>query len=407
MPQFEYKISDREGKTTTARGEAATQDAMVDTLIDGGYYVIEIREIVKPKKSLSEYFSFFFSGRISRKEITYFYMQLSTLISAGVTLVESLESLADQCENPRLRSIIQDVKVRISTGQTFFDAISKYPEVFDELSSSMIKAGETGAGLEEILSQIAKFSERDTKLISKVKSAMIYPAILSIVATMVVIFLITYVFPKFAKVFAKAKTVLPAPTVFLMMLSTFMQKYIIYVIIIVLVMFFIIRWLVVTRPRARSAFDSFVLAMPVYGNLVLKSSVARFTRTLGTLLGGGVPIIKSLEVCENIMSNVHLKVIVTSLKTGVAQGITLHEILRTKKLFPAIVTKIIQTGEKTGALPKLLLKASDFFEYEVELAIETVMTIIEPVLIIVMGVVIGFIAIAMFLPMFDLTSAIR
>lgn len=407
MSQFEYKIADRDGKTSVARGEAETKDAMVDVLIDGGYYVIEIREIQRPRKSLAETISEIFTRRVSRKEITYFYMQLSTLISAGVTLVESLESLAEQCDNPRFRAIINDVKVRISTGQTFFDAISKYPEIFDELASNMIKAGETGAGLEEILSQIAKFSERDTKLISKVKAAMVYPAILCCVATAVVIFLITYVFPRFAKVFAKAKSVLPAPTVFLMAISGFLQNYIVYISIFLVVAVIFARWFIVTRPAARSAFDSLSLRAPVYGDLLLKSSVARFTRTLGTLLHGGVPIIRSLEVCENIMNNVHLRAVVTSLKTGVAQGLTLYEILKTKKIFPAIVTKIIQTGEKTGALPKLLIKASDFFEYEVETAIETVMTIIEPVLIIVMGFVIGFIAIAMFLPMFDLTSAIR
>ncbi|EKD68909.1 MAG: Type II secretion system protein [uncultured bacterium] len=406
MPLYEYKASDRENKVQTSFAEAASEEALIDSLIEKGLYVVEIREV---KKKIKPYFTLFGAmfGRISQKEITYFYIQLSTLISAGVTLIESLESLVDQTQNPHLKSVIVDIKTRIATGQTFFEAVSRHPQVFDDVAANMIKAGETGAGLDEVLERIAKFSERDTKIRSKVKSAMIYPLTLSAIAASVIFFLVAYVFPKFTKVFAKSKAALPAPTVLLMKASEFMQNHYLLIITAIIASVFAFRWLINTNERARASYDSFLLKMPIFGDLISKATVARFIRTLATLLNSGVPIIRSLEVCENIVENTVLKRVVMSLKGGVSQGLTLYDILKGKQEFPAIVTKMIQTGEKTGTLPKLLIKASDFFEYEVEISIDGIISLIEPALIITMGLFIGFISIAMFLPIFDLTTAIK
>lgn len=406
MPLYEYKASDRENKIQSSFSEAASEEALIDALIEKGLYVVEIKEV---KKKVKPYFTLLGTlfGRISQKEITYFYIQLSTLISAGVTLIESLESLVDQTQNPQLKSVIIDIKTRIATGQTFFEAVSRHPQVFDDVAANMIKAGETGAGLDEVLERIAKFSERDTKIRSKVKSAMIYPLTLSAIAASVIFFLVAYVFPKFTKVFAKSKAALPAPTIMLMKASEFMQNHYILIILAIIASVFAFRWLINTNERARASYDSFLLKMPIFGDLISKATVARFIRTLATLLNSGVPIIRSLEVCENIVENTVLKRVVMSLKGGVSQGLTLYDILKSKQEFPAIVTKMIQTGEKTGTLPKLLIKASDFFEYEVEISIDGIISLIEPALIITMGLFIGFISIAMFLPIFDLTTAIK
>jgi type IV pilus assembly protein PilC len=406
MPLFEYKASDRADKIQTSFAEAASREALIDSLIEKGLYVIEIKEI---QKKIKPYFSFSAGlfNKVSQKEVTYFYIQLSTLISSGVTLIESLESLIDQTQNPHFKNIINDIKTRIATGQTFFEAVSRHPQIFDDVAANMIKAGETGAGLDEVLERIAKFSERDTKIRSKVKSAMIYPLTLSAIAVSVIFFLVVYVFPKFTKVFAKSKTALPTPTVLLMKSSEFMQEYYILILASVIAAFFILRWLVNTNEKAQALFDRVALKLPVFGDVISKATIARFIRTLATLLNSGVPILKSLEVCENIVENTVLKRVVTSLKGGVAQGLTMYDILRGKPEFPAIVTKMIQTGEKTGTLPKLLIKASDFFEYEVEIAIDGIISLIEPALIVTMGLFIGFISVAMFLPIFDLTSAIR
>lgn len=390
----------------SAFAEAASEEALIDLLLEKGLYAVEVREVKKKSKPYSSLAGLVFT-RITRKEITYFYIQLSTLISSGVTLIESLESLVDQTQNPHLKGVIIDLKTRIATGQTFFEAVSRHPNVFDEVAANMIKAGETGAGLDEVLERIAKFSERDTKIRSKVKSAMIYPITLSAIAAGVIFFLVAYVFPKFTKVFAKSKAALPAPTVMLMKLSDFMQDNYLIIIAAIIASIFAFRWLINTNDKARASFDSFLLRVPIFGDLISKATVARFIRTLATLLNSGVPIIKSLEVCENIVENTVLKRIVSSLKGGVAQGLTLYDILKGKSEFPAIVTKMIQTGEKTGTLPKLLIKASDFFEYEVEIAIDGLISLIEPALIITMGLFIGFISVAMFLPIFDLTTAIR
>ncbi len=406
MPLFEYKASDRADKIQSSFAEAASREALIDSLIEKGLYVVEIKEV---QKKIKPYFSFSTGlfNKVSQKEVTYFYIQLSTLISSGVTLIESLESLIEQTQNPHFKNIINDIKTRIATGQTFFEAVSRHPQIFDDVAANMIKAGETGAGLDEVLERIAKFSERDTKIRSKVKSAMIYPLTLSAIAVSVILFLVIYVFPKFTKVFAKSKTALPTPTVLLMKSSEFMQQYYILIMAGLIAAFFILRWFINTNEKAQTVFDRVTLKLPVFGDVISKATIARFIRTLATLLNSGVPILKSLEVCENIVENSVLKRVVTSLKGGVAQGLTMYEILRGKPEFPAIVTKMIQTGEKTGTLPKLLIKASDFFEYEVEIAIDGIISLIEPALIITMGLFIGFISVAMFLPIFDLTSAIR
>lgn len=406
MPLFECKASDRADKIQTFFAEAANREALIDSLIEKGLYVIEVKEVQKKSKPFFSFSAGFFN-KVSQKEVTYFYIQLSTLISSGVTLIESLESLVDQTQNPHFKFIISDIKTRIATGQTLFEAVSRHPRVFDEVAANMIKAGETGAGLDEVLERIAKFSERDTKIRSKVKSSMVYPLTLSAIAVSVIFFLVVYVFPKFTKVFARSKTALPTPTVLLMKSSAFMQEYYVFIMAAVITVIFILRWLVNTNEKVRALFDRGTLRLPVFGDVISKATIARFIRTLATLLNSGVPILKSLEVCENIVENTVLKKVVISVKGGVAQGLTMYDILRGKPEFPAIVTKMIQTGEKTGALPKLLIKAADFFEYEVEIAIDGIISLIEPALIITMGLFIGFISVAMFLPIFDLTSAIK
>lgn len=406
MPLFEYRITAQDGSTQTARAEAGNQEELIDRLIDAGYFVVEIREIARPRASFAESLGAAFGG-VSRKELTYFYMQLSTLVGAGVTLVESLDSLAEQCENPRLRSAVLDVRARISAGATFHEAVSRHPRVFDEFACNMIKAGEAGAGLDGMLQQVARFAERDSRVRSKVQSAMVYPALLLGLATAITLFLVGYVFPRFTKVFARAKTALPMPTVLLMHASRFLQDWWPFLLGGVAAAAAAAVWIYLTHERARRAADAFFLQVPVFGNLLRKSGVARFTRTLGTLLHGGVPILRSLEVCENLVGNRVLRAVVVDLKAGVAQGLSLHEILRSRRAFPAVVTRMIQTGEKTGTLPTLLLKAADFFDYEVEVAVDGVVSLIEPLLIVTMGLVVGFIAMAMFLPMFEMTSTIR
>ncbi len=334
-------------------------------------------------------------------------MQLSTLVGAGVTLVESLDSLAEQCDNPRLKSAVLDVRARISAGATFHEAVTRHPRIFDDFACNMIKAGEAGAGLDDMLRQVAKFAERDSRVRAKVRSAMIYPVLLLAIAIGITLFLVGYVFPRFTRVFARAKTALPTPTVILMHVSAFLQAYWPLLLAGAAAALFAALYVYSTNERVRRAWDAFSLRIPVFGNLLLKGGVARFTRTLGTLLHGGVPILRSLDVCENLIGNRVLRDIVADLKTGVAQGLTLHEILRSRRVFPAVVTRIVQTGEKTGTLPGLLLKSADFFDYEVEVAVDGVVSLLEPALIVTMGLIVGFIAMAMFLPMFDMMQTIK
>lgn len=407
MALFEYRITAQDGSTQTARAEAQSQEELIDRLIDAGYFVLEIREVAKPRVSLRESLGDLAGGGVSRKETTYFYMQLSTLVGAGVTLVESLDSLAEQCENPRLKSAVLDVRSRISAGATFHEAVSRHPRIFDDFACNMIRAGEAGAGLDDMLQQVAKFAERDSRVRSKVQSAMIYPVMLLLIAAGISLFLVGYVFPRFTKVFARAKTALPMPTVILMHASRFLQDHWMLLLAGTAALGAFAVWLYGTNERVRSACDTLSLRVPVFGALLLKAGVARFTRTLGTLLNGGVPIIRSLEVCENLVGNRVLRSVVVEMKSGVAQGLALHEILRTRRVFPVVVTRIVQTGEKTGTLPKLLLKTADFFDYEVEVAVDGVVSLVEPLLIVTMGLVVGFIAMAMFLPMFEMTSTIR
>lgn len=410
MPYYKYKTVDKKGETSFGQGEAANEEAMVESLASSGSYILEISEIKKPGGSSMNFISAItdkFTKRVSQKEITFFYMQISALVGSGLTLVDSLDSLAEQSENRYFKSVINDLKTQVSTGRTFFEAVSSYPNVFDKLSANMIKAGETGAGLDTVLAEIAKFSERDAKLRAKVKSAMLYPGVLSIISASVVCFLIIYVFPKFTKIFAKAKGGLPKPTLMLMSISEFMQAYYIHGLIAIALLVILFQWLMASNEKFRWLIHRYQLKLPIFGGIVLKASVARFSRTLGTLLQGGVPILKCLEISGEIIDNLVLKKIARDLYDGVAHGKTMYEVLRPHKNFPYTVTKMIQTGEKTGTLSKLLLKAADFLEYEAETLIEGLTSIIEPLLIVGMGVVIGFIAMAMFMPMFDMTSTIK
>lgn len=411
MPYFKYKTIDRNGSSAYGQGEAASEEAMIDSLAGSGLYVVEIGETVKGAESGSALSSILkklpFSKRVSQREITFFYMQISSLVSAGLTLVDSLESLAEQCENAYFKKVINDLKTQVSTGRTFYDAVSAHPQVFDKLSANMIKAGETGAGLDKVLAEIAKFSERDAKLRAKVRSAMLYPGVLSLVSGGVVCFLVIYVFPKFTKIFAKAKGGLPGPTVLLMKISAFMQSYYIHAIVAAAALVMLLRWLMATNEKFRWNVHRNMLRMPIFGGIILKSSVSRFARTLGTLLQGGVPVLKCLEISEEILDNLPLKRIVRELNEGVAHGRTMYDVLRPHKIFPFAVTKMVQTGEKTGTLSDLLIRAADFLEYEAEVMIEGLTSIIEPLLIVGMGAAIGFIAMAMFMPMFDMTSTIK
>ncbi len=412
MPYYKYKTIDRNGKAASGHGEAESEDAMIDSLMAGGCFVAEISETRKPQKALSALLSSTAGGlslykRVSQKEITFFYMQISALVGSGLTLVDSLDSLAEQAENRYFKSVINDLKTQVSTGKTFFEAVSSYPDVFDKLSANMIKAGETGAGLDTVLAEIAKFSERDAKLRAKVRSAMLYPGVLSLISASVVCFLIIYVFPKFTKIFAKAKGGLPRPTVMLMSISEFMQAHYVHGLIAIALLVVFFKWLLETSEGFKRFVHRYALKLPIFGGIILKASVARFSRTLGTLLQGGVPVLKCLEISEEIIGNLTLKKIVRELTDGVAHGKTMYDTLRLHKIFPYTVTKMVQTGEKTGTLSRLLLRAADFLEYEAEVLIEGLTSIIEPVLIVGMGVVIGFIAMAMFMPMFDMTSTIK
>ena len=410
MPFYKYKTIDKKGETASGQGEAESEEALVEKLAAAGSYILEISEVKKPGRSFAGALTAAadkFTKRVSQKEITFFYMQISALVGSGLTLVDSLDSLAEQCENPYFKSVINDLKTQVSTGRTFYEAVSSYPNVFDKLSANMIKAGETGAGLDTVLAEIAKFAERDAKLRAKVRSAMLYPGVLSIISASVVCFLIIYVFPKFTKIFAKAKGGLPRPTVMLMGISDFMQAYYIHGLIAIALSVFLFQWLMASNEKFRWIVNHYQLKLPIFGGIVLKASIARFSRTLGTLLQGGVPILKCIEISGEIIDNLVLKKIARDLYDGVAHGKTMYEVLRPRKIFPHAVTKMVQTGEKTGTLSKLLLKASDFLEYEAETLIEGLTSIIEPLLIVGMGVIIGFIAMAMFMPMFDMTSTIK
>ncbi|HHL39479.1 MAG TPA: type II secretion system F family protein [Deltaproteobacteria bacterium] len=342
--------------------------------------------------------------KVTTKEIVVFTRQFATMIDAGLPLVQCLEILSDQQENPEFKKVLLDVKGSVEGGTTFADALGKHPKVFDQLFVNLVAAGEVGGILDTILNRLSSFMEKSEKLKGEIKGALTYPVVVIIIACLVVSGLLIWVVPIFEDMFAGFGKALPAPTQVVVNMSDFLQSSWHMILGGLAVVVVGIRQAYKTE-RGRQALDALVLKLPVFGDLLRKTAVARFTRTLGTMMSSGVPILEGLEIVAKTAGNVVIEDAVMKARASLSEGKTLAEPLGETKVFPGMVIQMIAVGESTGAMDAMLGKIADFYEDEVDAAVKALTSLIEPLLMAFLGIVVGGLVIALYLPIFQLAGA--
>jgi len=344
--------------------------------------------------------------KVKQRSIAIFTRQLATMIDAGLPLVQSLDILSSQQDHKVFKNIIREIREDVESGSTFAGALKKHPSTFDELYTNLVVAGEEGGILDNILNRLSNYIEKAEALKKKVKSAMIYPAIIVSVAILVVIILMIFVIPVFETIFKSAGQSLPLPTLIVLTMSKIIKKYILVIIPAAILLIFLFRKFYKTEA-GKTLIDRLLLKVPVFGMLLKKVAVARFARTLGTLVSSGVPILDGLLIVSKTAGNRTIETALMSARASIREGETIAEPLSRSNIFPPMVTQMISVGESTGALDSMLTKIADFYDDEVDVAVSNLTSLLEPFLMIFLGVVIGGVVIAMYLPIFQMASAIQ
>jgi len=403
MANFVYKVRDRTGKIFTGSIDAENRGAVISELREKRYFITSIeqkRGIISLPKEIT------FFQRVNIKDLTIFYRQFATMVNAGLTLVSCLDILAKQVENKLLAKIIMEVKSDIEAGSTLADAFSKYPKVFSDLYISMVKAGEIGGVLDEVLNRIADLIEKEYALRQKIKSAMTYPSFVLVAAVGMAVFLLTFILPQFVGVFAQFGGKLPILTMILISFTELFNKfwYIFLIVIAVLVFAFLAY---IKTPKGKMNFDKFKLKAPVFGSMFHKTAIARFTRTLGTLIKSGVPILEALQVSADSVGNAVVALAVTNSRAKIKEGQSISNPLTESKVFPPMVTQMILVGEESGELEEMLINIANFYDQEVERTVEKLTSIIEPIMMVFISLIIGTMVIAMYLPIFNMMNLMQ
>jgi type IV pilus assembly protein PilC len=346
-----------------------------------------------------------FKKKVKERSIAIFTRQLATMIDAGLPLVQSLEILSSQQENKVFKNIIREIREDVESGSTFAGALRKHPVTFNELYTNLVVAGEEGGILDSILTRLANYIEKAAALKKKVKSALVYPSVIITVAIGVVIILMVFVIPVFETMFKSAGQTLPLPTLIVLTISKLIKKYIIIIIPAFIFLFFLFRKYHQTE-NGRAVIDRLLLKLPVLGPLLKKIAVARFTRTLGTLISSGVPILDGLNIVSRASGNRTVETAILNARASIREGETIAEPLNRSGIFPPMVIQMISVGESTGALDSMLSKIADFYDDEVDIAVANLTSLLEPFLMIFLGIVIGGIVISMYLPIFNMASAV-
>ncbi|HUK55411.1 MAG TPA: type II secretion system F family protein [Nitrospiria bacterium] len=346
-----------------------------------------------------------FGGSVSDKDIVVFTRQFATMIDAGLPLVQCLEILSTQTENKFLAKTVGDVRQEVESGSTYADALRKHPKAFDELYVNMVAAGEAGGILDTILNRLAKHIEKAAKLKKQIKSAMVYPSTIMGVAVVIVAILMIWVIPVFAKMFSDFGGTLPAPTQIVINASNFSKHYAPYMAVGAVAAWFGLKRTYKTQ-MGRKLMDQLALKMPVIGDLIRKAAVAKFTRTLGTLISSGVPILEGLNITAKTSGNKVIEEAIMVARQSISEGKTVSDPLGRTKVFPPMVVQMIAVGETTGALDAMLGKIADFYEEEVDAAVAALTSLLEPLLMVFLGAIIGFIVVAMYLPIFKMAGTI-
>jgi type IV pilus assembly protein PilC len=388
------------GGTMTGEIEAPDRTAAVGELRKRAILVTKIQERAGGKSPSKA------GGKVKDKEMAIFTRQFSTMIDAGLPLVQCLNILAEQSESKNLRDVTGRVARSVEQGSTLADSLRRHPRAFDDLFTNMVEVGESGGILDIVFQRLAAYIEKAAALKRKVKGAMIYPASIIGVAFLVVIFMLTFVIPTFTKMFKDLGADLPLPTQVVVWLSEFVRTYILLIIAAVFGCVFALRAYYRTE-KGQATIDALLLKVPVMGTLIRKVAVARFTRTLGTLVSSGVPILEGLRITARTAGNKVVEKAVLQCRAAVTAGKTLAEPLKASGVFPPMVIQMISVGEQTGALDAMLSKIADFYDDEVDTAVSSMTALLEPIMIVVLGVLIGGLVVAMYLPIFKLVTLVK
>jgi type IV pilus assembly protein PilC len=400
MPSFTYTARDAKGEMKQATVEAPNRDEVMNQLKKQKLQVIKVDETSTKKKK---------AGKIKMRDIVILTRQFSTMINSGLPLVQALDILATQSENPALKDVCRQVVYDVESGNTLADAMRKHPKAFNELYVNMVAAGEAGGILDTILMRLATFIEKNDALVSKVKGAMIYPGVIMTVAGACISILLIFVIPTFQKMFGEAGIALPLPTQVVIALSKFLRT---------------LPpkpggWLLVggaffgfrafkkyyATSNGQLVMDRLMLKVPVLGDVIRKSAVSRFTRTLGTMISSGVSILEGLEITAKTSGNRVVQDAIMESRASIAGGDTISAPLKKSGVFPPMVISMINVGEQTGGLDEMLTKIADFYDGEVETAVSGLLAMMEPMMIVFLGIVVGGMVIAMYLPIFDMVNA--
>ena len=396
MPVYCWVAETKKGRKLKGELEANDEKIVLNQLKRRNLNVKKIKE--KPKDVFANIS--FMQPSIKKKDLVVFTRQFSTMIDAGLPLVQGLSILAEQTENPTFRKLLKQVVSDVEGGASLNEALKKHPNVFDDLFCHLVAAGEIGGILDIILQRLAVYIEKAEKLKSQIKGAMTYPLVVMVIASVVLAVIMIFVIPVFQNMFASGGNALPAPTQLVVNISDFSVAYAHYIIIGLIVFF------IGFRQFRKTAFgkkhtDALALKLPIFGNLLRKVAVARFTRTLGTMISSGVPILDALEICARTSGNVILEEVVLEVRSDVSEGQTMSEPLSQNDIFPSMVTQMIAVGEATGALDTMLDKIADFYDDEVDVAVAALTSMLEPLLMVFLGGSIGGIVVAMYLPIFQ------
>ena len=401
MPIFLWEGKNNKNESQKGELEAADEQAVKNHLRRINIVPVKIK---KKPKNLFENIAFL-QPKVKIKDIILFARQFSTMIDAGLPIIQCLDILYSPQENPTFKKMLKKIKETVESGSTLADALKKYPKQFDDLFVNMIAAGEAGGILDIILQRLSAYLEKAAKLKAKVKGAMVYPLITVAVAVIVVCVIMIFVIPVFESMFADMGGSLPAPTVFVVNMSNFTRANIGWMILGV-VLFTIAYKKAYATDKGRAMLDDLFLKLPVFGILFRKVAVAKFTRTMGTMLSSEVAILDSLDIVAKTVGNMTVQKAIYKVRSAIAEGRTMSEPLEASGVFPSMVCQMISVGESTGALDVMLEKIADFYDEEVDQAVENLISMMEPVMMVFLGIVIGGLVVALYLPIFTMASAV-
>jgi type IV pilus assembly protein PilC len=403
MPKFSFVVKDRNGKTHTGSLDAESRNALLEQLWKQELTVLSVDELTKGSETLNRLRA---GGGVKLGNLVIFSRQLATLVEAGVSIVPSLQILADQMLDRTFKQIITKIHDDVEAGASLSEAAARHPQAFNELFVNLLHAGEQSGRLDEILDRLATYQEKSGELQRKVRSALIYPAFVTLLAFGITTFLLVGIVPKFRDIFSSLGGTLPLPTLMLLGVSDAMRRF--WVLGLVgLIAAAVGGKVALSTPGGKVWFDQMSLQVPIFGPLIRKVGIARFARTLATLIKSGVPILGALDIVAKTAGNKIIERAVVSARASIREGENISDPLAESKVFPIMVTRMIAVGEKTGEMEKMLSKVADFYESEVDATVNALTSLIEPMVIAFLGIVIGGIAVTLLLPVFNITSLIK